>query len=146
MKKYEEAVVEFMRRWSLPLLRVSLGIVYVWFGALKIMGTSPVFALIETLHPGFPKPMFSLILGVWEVAIGLGFLTGKFLRTTIALMWLQMGGIMIALFTNPALFFQSTSPLSLTYDGEFLIKNLVLIAASFIIIAYGLKPRTERSA
>jgi uncharacterized membrane protein YkgB len=144
MNKYEDGVVEFARRWSLPLLSVSLGIVYVWFGALKIMGTSPVFGLIETLHPGFPQPMFSLVLGIWEVVIGLGFLTGKFLRTTIALMWLQMAGIMVGLFTDPQLFFQATSPLSLTYDGEFLIKNLVLIAASFIIIAYGLKPRVSR--
>ena len=145
MDQYEQSFVAFLRRWSLPLLRVSLGIVYVWFGAMKIIGTSPVVGLIQNLHPAYPEPMFCLLLGVWEVVVGLGFLSGKFLRITLVLMWAQMAGIMVGLFTNPELFFQAASPLSLTYDGEFLIKNLVLIAASLVIAGYGLKPRRSRS-
>ncbi|OGY98614.1 MAG: hypothetical protein A2855_02070 [Candidatus Liptonbacteria bacterium RIFCSPHIGHO2_01_FULL_57_28] len=141
--KYEEMFVGFMRRWSLHILRWSLGIVYVWFGALKLMGTSPVLDLIRGLHPNYPEPIFCIILGVWEVLIGLGFLSGKFLRTTLVLMWAQMGGIMISLLTDPQFFFQATSPMSLTYDGEFLIKNLVLIAASLVIAGYSLKPRVR---
>lgn len=141
INQYEEQVVGFLRRWSIPLLRISLGIVYVWFGALKIAGTSPVFSLIQTLHPSYPEPLFFMILGIWEVLVGLGFLFGKFLRTALILMWAQMGGIMIGLITDPHLFFQAASPLSLTYDGEFLIKNLVLITASLAIAGYGLKPR-----
>jgi putative oxidoreductase len=143
IKNLENAVVAFCAKWGITLLRISLGIVYVWFGALKIAGTSPVFTLIETLHPSYPEPMFFMILGVWEVLVGLGFLFGKFLRTTLVLMWAQMGGIMIGLVTDPHLFFQAASPLSLTYDGEFLIKNLVLIAASLVIAGYGLKPRAK---
>lgn len=145
MDQYEQNFVAFLRRWSLPLLRVSLGIVYIWFGGMKIAGTSPVLGLIQNLHPAYPEPMFCLVLGVWEILVGLGFLSGKFLRTTLVLMWVQMAGIMVSLFTNPELFFQTASPISLTYDGEFLIKNLVLIAASLVIAGYGLKPRGSRS-
>jgi uncharacterized membrane protein YkgB len=137
----ERAVVDFCAKWGILFLRLSLGIVYVWFGALKIAGTSPVFDMITTLHPSYPVPLCFIVLGTWEVLVGLGFLTGKFLRTTLVLMWAQMGGIMISLVTDPQLFFQAESPLSLTYDGEFLIKNLVLIAASLVIAGYGLKPR-----
>lgn len=144
--QYEQSFTAFLRRWSLTLLRISLGIVYVWFGAMKVIGTSPVVDLIQNLHPNYPEPMFCLVLGVWEIVIGLGFLSGKFLRTTLILMWAQMGGIMIGLFTDPELFFQPASPISLTYDGEFLIKNLVLIAASLVIAAHGLKPRLSRGA
>lgn len=141
--EYEERAVQFLRQWSLPMLRWSLAVVYIWFGALKLVGTSPVFDMITALHPSYPVPLCFVILGIWEVLIGLGFLTGKFLRVTLVLMWAQMGGIMISLFTDPQMFFQAQSPLSLTYDGEFLIKNLVLIAASLVIAGYGLKPRAK---
>lgn len=144
--RYEQAITAFLRRWSLPLLRVSLGIVYVWFGALKIAGASPVLGLIQNLYSSYPEPLFCVIIGIWELLVGLGFLSGKFLRTTIVLMLAQMGGVMSGLFMRPDLFFQDANPLLLTYDGEFLIKNLVLIAASLVIAAYCLKPRAARGA
>lgn len=144
--QYEQSIVAFLRRWSLPLLRISLGIVYVWFGALKIAEASPVLGLIRNLYPSYPEPMLCTLIGFWEVLIGLGFLSGKFLRTTIVLMLVQMGGVMSGLVMRPDLFFQNSNPLLLTYDGEFLIKNLVLISASLVVAGYCLKPRALRGA
>src|ERR1044072_3640036 len=131
--KIDRAVVSFCSKWGVPLLRISLAIVYIWFGALKLGDTSPVTGLIQKLHPTWPEPLFFHILGAWDVLIGLGFLFNRFLRTTLVLMWAQMAGIMIGLLTNPDLFFQNGNLIPLTYDGEFLIKNLVLIAGSMVI-------------
>lgn len=140
LKKLDRAVVGFCNQWGMTLLRLSLAVVYIWFGALKMFDLSPVTGLIDKLHPGWPEPFFFHVLGAWEVLVGLGFLSNKFMRTTLVLMWAQMAGIMVGLLTNPELFFQNGNLLALAYDGEFLIKNLVLIAGT-LVIAGQLKPR-----
>ena len=120
---------------ALVLLRLSLGIVFVWFGVLKILGVSPVTGMIQAAYPSFPEPAFMVFLGVWEVLIGLGFLFNKMIKATVALMWLQMAGIFLCLILVPQLFFQHGNPLILTSDGEFVIKNLVLLASSLTVLS-----------
>lgn len=132
--------IQMSNRWSIPVLGVSLAIVYIWFGALKIAGVSPVLDLVQSLYPFLPEPAFLIILGAWELLIGLGLLTRVFLRTTLALLWLQMGGIMIGFVVSPGLFFEQYNPLLLNLNGEFLVKNLVLIAASLVVAGYQVKP------
>jgi putative oxidoreductase len=139
-EKLDSQLIRAFNRWSIPALRIALAVVYIWFGALKIANVSPVAGLVQSLYPSFPEPLFLAFLGVWEVLIGLGLLSGVFLRGTLALLWLQMGGIMLGLVTDPALFFQHSNPLLLNTDGEFLIKNLVLIAASLVVAGYQIKP------
>jgi putative oxidoreductase len=43
----EQAIVTFMAESAIPLLRISLGIIYLWFGLLKILGVSPVADLTK---------------------------------------------------------------------------------------------------
>ena len=75
------------------LLRISVGIVFFWFGALKLFpGASPATDLIRDSITFLPSDLFIPFLGVWEMVIGLGFITGRNLRITILLMLLQMGG------------------------------------------------------
>lgn len=123
------------RSTALMLLRVSLGIVFVWFGVLKLLGVSPVETMIRTVYPSFPFPFTMYALGVIEVLIGLNFLLNRALKVTVAVMWLQMAGIFSCLVLAPHLFFQHSNPLLLTADGEFIIKNLVLLAASLVVLA-----------
>ena len=129
-----------MHRWSIPLLRYALGIVFIWFGLLKLLDASPVVELIKMTYSFFPYPWFVKILGVWELVIGLGLLTRRAPRITLTLLWLQMLGTLASPVFAPQLFFTSGNPFYLTTIGEFVIKNIVLVSASFVIASYNTKP------
>ena len=104
------------------------------------MGASPVVDMIKQSYSFFPYPWFITVLGLWEVIIGLGLLTGKAPRTTLTLLWLQMLGTLTSPLFAPHLFFTAGNPFYLTTIGEFVIKNIVLIAASFVIAGYTIRP------
>jgi putative oxidoreductase len=129
-----------LQNWGVIALRIALGIVFLWFGALKIMGSSPVVGLIQTSFPFMPEPYFIRGLGVLEIMIGLGLATGFALRPTLLLFLAQMMGTLTAPLMAPSLFFAKGNILLLTTEGEFVVKNLVLITAGLVIAAYGLKP------
>ena len=132
--------IDLMHRWSIPLLRYALALVFLWFGLLKVMGASPVVGMIQQSYSFFPYPWFITVLGLWEIVIGLGLLTGKAPRTTLTLLWLQMLGTLASPIFAPHLFFALGNPFYLTTLGEFVIKNIVLVAASFVIAGYTIKP------
>jgi putative oxidoreductase len=122
-----------MRLDSIKILRICLGIVFLWFGALKLFGVSPVTQLIAETYSFLDPKMFLVVLGVWEVVIGLGLLFNFGLKWIIPLLWLQMAGTFFSAVLNPSLFFIKGNILEPTYNGEFLIKNLVLVAGSLVI-------------
>jgi uncharacterized membrane protein YphA (DoxX/SURF4 family) len=131
-------IVRWMARYGIPLLRISLGIVFIWFGALKLFpGLSPAQDLagrtIEQLSFGAIQPSVSLpLLAVWEVLIGVGLLTGTFLRLTLLLLFLQMPGTLLPIFFYPELTF-TRAPYAPTLEGQYIIKNLVLISAGIVV-------------
>ena len=133
MDSTDDAVVAFLRRWSIVFLRVSVGIVFVWFGALKVLGMTPVAGLVaETVYWVDPD-WFVPLLGVVEIAVGLGLLTRVWLRGVLALFALQMAGTFLVLVVQPDVAFQDGNPLMLTVEGEFVIKNLVLLSAGLVV-------------
>jgi uncharacterized membrane protein YphA (DoxX/SURF4 family) len=123
---------------AVPVLRVSLGLVFLWFGALKLVpDLSPAEDLatrtIETLSLGLVPPAVSLpVLAVWEVLIGLGLLVGRFLRATLLLLAVQLLGTLTPLVLFPAETF-TLVPIAPTLEGQYIIKNLVLVAAAMVI-------------
>lgn len=131
--RFDKKFINAMHAWGIPILRISLGVVFFWFGALKILGVSPVTAIVASTYSLFPTDSFILLLGFWEVAIGLGLIFKLFLRPTLFLLWLQMTGTLVSFVFAPSLFFFQGNPIILTVEGEFVIKNLVLIAASIVI-------------
>ena len=130
-----------MHVWAIPVLRVALGIVFLWFGALKLLGVSPVVGLLESAWSFMPTHAFVLILGVWEVLIGLGLLFKITLRVTLLLLWLQMLGTFTTLLIAPHIAFVDNNPFLLTMTGEFIVKNFVLIAAGLVIGGFEIKKR-----
>ncbi len=136
-------LTSFMHQWGIPILRISLGIVFLWFGALKVLGVSPVTAIVATSYPLFPTSTFMTLLGVWEILIGVGLIGKIFLRVTLALLWLQMAGTLLALAQAPLIFFFSGNPFLLTVEGEFVVKNIVFIAASIVIGGYEISRKSE---
>ena len=132
-----------LRRWSIPALRVALGIVFLWFGALKIFGSSPVILLIQRTFTFLPLHVFVPLLGAWEILIGIGIILKRALRCVLVLLGIHLVGTFVALCLNPQDFFVQGVPFFLTAEGEFVMKNLVLITAALVIAGYEVKPLTR---
>ena len=131
--RLDEVMVGFMRRHGIRLLRFALGIVFVWFGALKLTGYSPVVSLIAHAIPWLPPERSVPLLGVWETAVGLGLLFGVALRVVLFLFWILLASTFSVLVLRPDIAFQGGNPFLLTVEGEFVVKNLVLIAAGLVV-------------
>ena len=131
--RLDQQMIRFMSGYGIRILRVCLGIVFVWFGWLKVIGQSPVAELIAHTVYWVPSEFFVPFLGVWEIAVGLGLLLAVALRLTLLLFWLQMAGTFLVLVVKPDIAFQNGNPLLLTTEGEFVIKNLILIAAGLVV-------------
>jgi uncharacterized membrane protein YkgB len=119
---------------------LALGSVFLWFGALKIFGSSPVVSLIRETYSFMPVHVFVLVLGVWEVLIGLGVILKRALRCVLILLGVHLIGTFTSIWFKPSIFFVPGVPFCLTVDGEFVIKNLVLLTAALVIAGYEVKP------
>lgn len=134
----DEKITEWMARYGVLLLRVSLGLVFLWFGALKFFpGLSPAQTLatdtIELLTFGLIPPNVSIIiLAAWETLIGLGLILGTFMRATLFLLFLQMLGTITPIFLFPNEVFTQI-PYAPTLEGQYIFKNIVLISAGIVI-------------
>lgn len=136
--RVDEKITSFMSQYGILFLRISLGIIFFWFGVLKfIPGLSPAQDIatltIERLTFGFIEPEVSIIiLAIWETLIGLGLIFGVFLRVTLFLLFTQMLGTMTPLIFFPAETF-IIFPFVPTLEGQYIIKNLVLISAGLVV-------------
>jgi putative oxidoreductase len=133
LERLDSRLLALLERAALPLLRISLGVVLVWFGALKIVGETPVADLVANTVYWVNPSWFVPLLGVFEVVVGIGLLLGRGLRIVLALFVLQMMGTFLVLVIQPEIAFQDGNPLLLTTEGEFVIKNLVLLSAGLMI-------------
>lgn len=136
--RIDTLITENMARYGIVLMRVGLGIVFLWFGVLKFFpGLSPAQDLatrtIDLLTFGLiPASISLIILAAWECAIGLGLISGKLLRVTILLLLMQMLGTVtpLALFPSEAFL---VFPIAPTLEGQYIIKNIVLVSAALVI-------------
>jgi len=128
----DRRIASLMDRWSLPVLKFGIGVVFVWFGALKIFGVSPAADLVAKTVYVVPPELFVPVLGVWEVLIGVCLLYRPLIRLGILLLALQMPGTFLPLVLLPDVTFV-TFPHALTVEGQYIIKNLVIIGAALTI-------------
>jgi uncharacterized membrane protein YkgB len=138
LNRLDAAVTAWMARYGVTLLRQSLGLVFFWFGVLKFFpGLSPASELavstIDMLTVGMVPPAIAInTLAAWECLIGLGLLFGVALRATLALLWVQMIGTITPIFFFPELVFTRV-PYAPTLEGQYIIKNVVLVSAGIVI-------------
>jgi len=131
-------ITGWMARWGLLLLRISVGVVYLWFGVLKFFpGLSPAADLatrtIERLSFGLiPAETALLLLAIWETLIGLGLVFGVWMRVTLLLLFVQMLGTLMPVFFFPHEVF-TVVPYAPTLEGQYIIKNLVIISAAIVL-------------
>ena len=131
--RIDRRITHWMADNGITLLRISMGIIFFWFGALKLIpGGSPAEDLIRESITFLPMNLFLPFLAIWEMAIGLGFITGKLMRLTIQVLFLQRPGTISPVFLRPDLVFVNF-PFMLTLEGQYIVKNLVLISAALVI-------------
>lgn len=132
IKRFDIKLINFLNTVSLPTLRISLGVIFVWFGLLKVFGESPANDLITKTVYWFNPDVFIPILGIWEAAIGVCLLVPFFNRLGLFLLALQMPGTFLPLILLPEVCFISF-PFNLTLEGQYIVKNLVLIGAAIVV-------------
>ncbi len=127
-----------LARIGVPVLRVALGIVFLWFGVLKFFpGVSPAETLaartIEQLTGGLVQPGLSLpLLAAWESVIGIGLILNRGMRGVLFLLAVQMAGTFTPLVLFPGETFR-VWPIAPTLEGQYIIKNIVLIGAAMVV-------------
>lgn len=134
----ERRVTDWTVSHGTTVLRISVGVIYFWFGVLKFFpGLSPAQDLairtIDVLSFGLiPGNVSILLLATWECLIGIGLIFKLFLRTTLFLLFLQLVGTVMPIFFFPnEVFFRI--PYAATLEGQYIIKNLVLASAGLVI-------------
>ncbi|NDJ74622.1 MAG: DoxX family protein [Chloroflexi bacterium] len=129
----DRAITTWMARHGLFILRIGLGIVFFWFGALKLFpGLSPAEDLVRETTYFVDPDWFIPVLALWEMAIGLGLIVGKYMRITLLLLFLQMPGTALPIVILPDAVW-TQFPYALTLEGQYIVKNLVLIGAGIVL-------------
>lgn len=135
LDQLDHAATRWMARYGLRLLSISMGLVFVWFGALKLAGMSPAEPLIRATLNFLPHMLVDpliLLLAIWEVAIGIGFLSGKAKLVVLIMLLLQMAGAMSPLILAPGRLWE-TFPFVWTLEGQYVFKDIILISAGLVI-------------
>jgi uncharacterized membrane protein YkgB len=132
LKEFDSLLIESLNKYSLLVLRLSLGVVFIWFGALKPFGDSPANDVIVKTIYWFDPDIFIPTLGYWEVLIGICLLYIPLIRFGLFLLALQMPGTFLPLILRPEICFLNF-PFELTLEGQYIIKNLVLIGAAMVV-------------
>lgn len=126
------------KNFAVQFSRISLFIVYFWFGVLKIIGTSPANPMVESLQqqtlPFMTFGTFIILFSIFEMVIGIMFLIPKFDRGTSVLFFIHMITTMMPLLLLPTMTWQGM--FTPTIEGQYIIKNLILIALVLNIISY----------
>ncbi len=138
VEHYDEKIIGFFNRTYIPLARVALFVVFFWFGFIKLTGMSPAGPLAEaltakTIGPEYFDVLFK-VLAFIECVIGVLFLVPKAARIVIPLLFVHMAVVCAPLVLVPEYTWQE--PFVPTLEGQYIIKNLVIIAVAFGIAAH----------
>lgn len=128
----DDRIAAGMRAYGVQALRVSLAAVFIWFGILKPFGLSPATELVARTVTWVDPKWFVPFLGWWEVLIGVCLLFRPLVRVAIFLLFLQMPGTVLPLFLVPDACWVHV-PYAPTLEGQYIIKNLVLISAALVV-------------
>jgi uncharacterized membrane protein YkgB len=121
-------------RSSTRALRVAFGILFLWLGLLKIApGMSPAEDLMRASMPAFvPVDLFIRFAAVWEIVIGVGFLTGRFRRLVVLMTFATMGVTLSILWLAPGRVW-TAFPFGLSFEGQYVVKDLVITASAIVL-------------
>jgi uncharacterized membrane protein YkgB len=135
LTKIDLKVINLFKKIYIPTGRISLFIIFFWFGALKVFGTSPANPLVENLlHKTLPFISFSkfiIFFGLLEMFLGILFVIKGAEQILITLLALHMFTTTLPLIFLPQITWQGF--LTPTLEGQYIIKNLAIIALAITI-------------
>ena len=134
----DSALLRFFRKNWIPMARFGIFVVFFWFGILKVFGLSPASGLVQRLFETsihfMPFATFLIAFGVFEMLIGVLFLIKGAERIVMPLLLIHMITTFGPLVLLPGeTWRQFAVP---TLEGQYIIKNLVIIAAAMGIAAH----------
>jgi putative oxidoreductase len=130
-----DLTIAILKPISIPLLRIALGVVYVWFGILKIIGASPIADLVAAMMPFLPPQVAVIGLGAVEVVLGLALIAGLLVPWIAAIQVAHLLGTFAVFLFQPAIV-HTGNPFLVTLEGEFIAKNLVLVAGLLVVAGH----------
>lgn len=139
IEKIDKKIIKTFRRISEPSARIALFVIFFWFGILKVIGTSPALGIVQDLFAvtfleALPFGVFFAVFGLYEMLIGLLFLSRRFERVAIALLLPHMIMTALPLVLLPDIAWQGL--LTPTLEGQYIIKNLALVALAFFTVIH----------
>jgi uncharacterized membrane protein YphA (DoxX/SURF4 family) len=147
VERWDEKIIGFFRRTYIPFARGALFVVFFWFGFIKLTGMSPASELaealtIKTVGIEWFDVLFKLT-ALLECLIGILFLLPRVSRVVIPLLFFHMAVVCAPLALVPEMTWQSFGVPTL--EGQYIIKNLVVIAVAFGIAAHTEPLRRSKS-
>jgi putative oxidoreductase len=130
-----DRIFALAQRVSAPMLRVSLAIILLWIGALKFADPGPVVGLLQASLAFLAFPAFVYLLGVLEVSAALLLLANIQVRYVGFLVMALFAGTLTIFVIAPAVTYGGNGFPLLSLAGEFLLKDLVLLAATVAVVA-----------
>lgn len=145
IEKLDDFVIEFAKKASVPLARLALFTVYFWFGILKIFDSSPAEEMVSRLLAITRLPIafenFIVLFSIYEILIGISFLVPRLERLALILLFAHMGMTVLPLILLPGMTW--TGFFVPTLEGQYIIKNIVILALA-ISIAARLTPLNQK--
>lgn len=147
VENFDLRLIRLSKDFFIPITRFGLFVVFFWFGLLKVIGLSPASGLVQKLFeqtiPFMDFGTFLVLFGIFECLIGILFLVRGAERVVIPLLFIHMITTFGPLVLLPQ---ESWSGFMVpTLAGQYIIKNLVLIAAA-IGIAANVRPLAGRAS
>jgi hypothetical protein len=147
LRTFDLDLIHFFRSISIPVARVGLFTVYFWFGLLKVIGLSPASPLVQSLFertmPIMSFETFIILFGLFECIIGLLFLLEGAERVVIPLLTIHLITTVMPLFLLVSITWSGF--MTPTLEGQYIIKNVLIIAAAIGIAAH-IHPLKKRRA
>jgi putative oxidoreductase len=141
LERATQTAVAWLSRYSIGVLRVSLGIVFFAFGVLKFFpGASPAEALVERTVDALTLGVVDgrtavVVTAVMECFIGITLITGRFVRVGLVV----LAGALVGIMSPLVLFFSDMFPNGTpTLEAQYVFKDIVLAGAGLVVAAVAL--------
>ncbi len=139
IESFDLKVIHFMKKFSLPMARWAIFIVYFWFGILKVFSLSPANPLVaelleKTLHGFISFNNFIILFGLFEMLIAFVFIIKGMERLAFLLLVIHLITTIMPLFLLPAVAWQSF--MIPTLEGQYILKNVLIIATAMGIVSH----------
>jgi len=136
----EERAHGWLIAHSIAILRVTLGVVFLAFGALKFFpGVSPAQNLVESttdilMFGLVPGAVALVLVATMECVIGLCLISGRAVRSAVYLLIIQLVGILSPLVLLAGRLFDGPHGAP-TLEGQYVFKDLILVGAALVVAA-----------